>query len=161
MLSFRGVWVEPVDNPVSLSHIAVMSCGNKHAQRTHWTARERTSTFAENTQSNSHLEVSGSFGNRRAAGGTRGNCRELTFKAGGVVRLVRTPVCLSRRRPRARVPSLPPISENSGSVCWFRTLPENLQSLIDKNSDQPTSKGAFIFKVRRLAGCASPAVLYG
>jgi hypothetical protein len=67
----------------------------------------------------------------------------------------------SRRRPRVRVPSLPPISENFGSVCWFRTFPENHQSLIDENSDQPTSKGALIFKVRRIAGCASPAVLYG
>ena len=58
-------------------------------------------------------------------------------------------------------PVAPANSKNFGSVCWFRTLPENRQSLIDENSHQPTSKGAFIFKVRRIAGCASPAFLYG
>jgi hypothetical protein len=35
------------------------------------------------------------------------------------------------------------------------------QSLVDKNSEQPASKGAFIFKVRQLARCGPPAVLYG
>ena len=38
--------------------------------------------------------------------------------------------------------------------------PANGQSLVDKNSDQPASKRAFIFEMRRIARCSLPAVLY-
>jgi hypothetical protein len=36
----------------------------------------------------------------------------------------------------------------------------NGQSLVDKNSDQPTSKGTLVFKMRRIARCGLVAVLY-
>jgi hypothetical protein len=38
---------------------------------------------------------------------------------------------------------------------------ENGHSLVDKHPDQPTAKGPFILKVRRIARCGPPAVLYG
>jgi hypothetical protein len=38
-------------------------------------------------------------------------------------------------------------------------LAENGQCLVNKNSDQPASKGAFIFKVGMVARCGPPAVL--
>ena len=53
------------------------------------------------------------------------------------------------------------VHDTGGRIALSFGLAQNGKSLIDKNSDQPPSKAAFVLKVRRIASCGPPTVPFG
>src|SRR5262249_20790790 len=96
--------------------------------------------------------------------GTRG-CRreaqgiEQSLLSGGVVQLVRTPACHAGGRGFESGPYRQFL--RTSEVCAGSEHFRRIARASSMRTLTSQLRKAFIFKARRIAGCASPAVLYG
>jgi hypothetical protein len=95
---------------------------------------------------------------RRVTGRRRRSSRPQPLERPKVTAVVDVEIRLSARHAAGLGNG---VHDSVGRILFALALAKDGQSLVDENPDQPAPKSAFIFKVRRIARCCTPAVFNG